>query len=159
MTPSLDRSEVLLDDRSVDQSEPGSRRHDDHDYGHLCSGRQAPEETAGYERVRRREFSVITRLTQIGRLLIVLRIAQSRTQYLRGCSTGRSNVPAAADPTTPTSRPATPTSVAGGSSAGKRRTGGVGGGCPQDQLPLRWRVREPVSVANARVRVPLTDNT
>jgi len=32
------------------------------------------------ERVRRREFPVITRLTQIGRLLIALRIAQGLTQ-------------------------------------------------------------------------------
>src|SRR2546428_667495 len=41
---------------------------------------QLAEEVDGYQRVRRREFPVITRLTQIGRLLIPLRIAQGLTQ-------------------------------------------------------------------------------
>src|SRR5207302_4496435 len=41
---------------------------------------QLAEEADWYERVRRREFPAITRLTQIGRLLIALRIAQGLTQ-------------------------------------------------------------------------------
>jgi DNA-directed RNA polymerase specialized sigma subunit len=41
---------------------------------------QLVEEVEWYERVRRREFPVITRLTQIGRLLIALRIAHGLTQ-------------------------------------------------------------------------------
>jgi DNA-directed RNA polymerase specialized sigma subunit len=41
---------------------------------------QLAEEVEWYERVRRREFPAITRLTQIGRLLIALRIAQGLTQ-------------------------------------------------------------------------------
>jgi DNA-directed RNA polymerase specialized sigma subunit len=41
---------------------------------------QHAEEVEWYERVRRREFPVITRLTQIGRLLIALRIAHGFTQ-------------------------------------------------------------------------------
>src|SRR5437879_7176853 len=41
---------------------------------------QLTEEVDWYERVRRREFPAITRLTQIGRLLIALRIAHGLTQ-------------------------------------------------------------------------------
>src|SRR5713226_7318908 len=41
---------------------------------------QLAEEADWYERVRRREFPVITRLTQIGRLLVALRIAHGLTQ-------------------------------------------------------------------------------
>jgi DNA-directed RNA polymerase specialized sigma subunit len=41
---------------------------------------QLAEEVDWYERVRRREFPVITRLTEIGRLLLALRIAQGLTQ-------------------------------------------------------------------------------
>jgi ribosome-binding protein aMBF1 (putative translation factor) len=41
---------------------------------------QWTEEVEWAERVRRREFPAITRLTQIGRLLIALRIAQGLTQ-------------------------------------------------------------------------------
>jgi DNA-directed RNA polymerase specialized sigma subunit len=41
---------------------------------------QLAAEVDWYERVRRREFPVVTRLTQIGRLLVALRIAQGLTQ-------------------------------------------------------------------------------
>jgi DNA-directed RNA polymerase specialized sigma subunit len=41
---------------------------------------QLAEEIEWYERVRRRDFPVISRLTQIGRLLIALRIANGLTQ-------------------------------------------------------------------------------
>jgi DNA-directed RNA polymerase specialized sigma subunit len=41
---------------------------------------QLADEVEWYERVRRREFPAITRLTQIGRLLIALRIAHGLTQ-------------------------------------------------------------------------------
>jgi DNA-directed RNA polymerase specialized sigma subunit len=41
---------------------------------------QLAEEVDWYERVRRRDFPAISRLTQIGRLLIALRIANGLTQ-------------------------------------------------------------------------------
>lgn len=41
---------------------------------------QLAEEVEWYERVRRREFPVLTRRAQIGRLLLALRIAQRLTQ-------------------------------------------------------------------------------
>jgi DNA-binding XRE family transcriptional regulator len=47
----------------------------------LCSfPAQLKEEVAWYEDVRRRNFPAIRRLTQIGRLLIALRIANGLTQ-------------------------------------------------------------------------------
>lgn len=42
---------------------------------------QLEEEVDWYEKVRRREFPVIRRLTQLGQLLIALRIANSITQH------------------------------------------------------------------------------
>src|SRR5262249_32629411 len=41
---------------------------------------QLAEEVDWYERVRRRDFPTMSRLTQIGRLLIALRIANGLTQ-------------------------------------------------------------------------------
>jgi DNA-binding XRE family transcriptional regulator len=41
---------------------------------------QLAEEVDWYERVRRRDFPALSRLTQIGRLLIALRIANGVTQ-------------------------------------------------------------------------------